>query len=356
MLFHSSNLTTGMILLDDLSLDTTGNFSLSSGHRLTKRDIVRIVERGIDTVNIKIDDKYNTFNSSFNNLVLEIINSHDFARMQQLSEIYDEIIKSSDFLQYDIGSYFKSDEYNHLVNTINISVIVASKYNDLTKKEKKIPIQEIAMAAIMQDIGRTAKDEFILNRIKNKYDKVIEDLISEYPNIDNEIFFQYDSKYHPVYSYLISLNYDLNENIRKSILLHHEKESGNNSLLGVPLSTLNDDNLYVDMAKILKLADLFDILIAKDIRDNPQQPFKELSKQIDKMVSSGFVNAKLTNILKNMIPLYQVGTKVLLSDGTIGLVASNDANNYSNPCVTDLKGMGIDLDKEELSIIKHYYD
>lgn len=243
-----------------------------------------------------------------------------------------------------------------MVNTINIAIIVTSKYNELSKKEKKIPIRDIALSSIMQDIGRSAKDEFIFNRLKNKYDHVIEGLIEEYPNITREVFLEYNSKYHPVYSYLTSLNYDINDNIRKSILLHHEKENGDNSLLGVPLSTQPEGELYVDMARILKLSDLFDILIAKNIQDNPDNPFKDLGKQIDKMVSSGFVNAKMTNILKNMIPLYQVGTKVLLSDGTIGLVASNDANNYNNPIITDLKGEYIDLDKEELSIIKHFCD
>lgn len=354
MLFHSSNLTAGMTLLEDLSLDKNGDYLLNSGHVLTKRDIVRISERGIETVNVKINDKYNTFNSSFNTLVLEIITSNDFEKMQKLSEIYEEIVKSTDIFQYDIGSYFK-ESYNHLVNIINIALIVASKYNDLAKKDKKIPIKDLALAAIMQDIGRSAKDEFILNRLRNKYDNIINSLIDEYPNINNEVFLEYNSKYHPVYSYLISLNYDLNDNIRKSILLHHEKESGNNSLLGTPLNTLPEE-LYVDMARILKLADLFDILIAKNIQDNKDQPFEYLGKQIDKMVSSGFAEAKMTNILKNMIPLYQVGTKVLLSDGTVGLVESNDANNYNNPNITDLKGEYIDLDKEGLSITKHYYD
>lgn len=356
MLFHSSNLTSGMILLEDLYLDSSSDFKLDAGHVLTKRDLVRIEERGIKNVNIKIDDNYNTFNSSFNALVIEVITSNDFERMQKLSEIYEEIIKSTDILQYDLGSYLNLENYNHLVNTINIAVIVTSKFNDLSPKNKKIPIKDIALAAIMQDIGRSAKDDYILSRLKNKYENVIKELVNEYPNINKEIFTTYDSKYHPVYSYLISLNYDINEDIRKSILFHHEKESGENSLLGVTLSTLPDDQIYVDMAKILKLADLYDLLIVKNVQDNQDAPFNDLGKQIDKMVSSGFVNAKITNILKNMIPLYQVGMKVLLSDGTIGLVASNDANNYSNPIITDMKGEYVDLDKEDLSVIKHYYD
>lgn len=356
MLLHSSNLTAGMILLEDLILDSKNCVSLPAGHALTKRDIVRIEERGIPEVNIKIDDKYNTFNSSFNTLVLETLTSNDFEKMTRLASIYEEIIKSTEVLQYDIGSYLNMENYNHLVNTINIAVIVTKKYNELSEKEKNIPIKDIALASLMQDIGRSAKDPYILSRLSNKYESVIDDLILEYPNVNKEIFTNYDSKYHPVYSYLISLNYDINESVRKAILLHHEKESGENSLLGKPLSTFEESALYIDMAKILKLADLYDILIAKNVNDSPNLPFSEVGKQIDKMVSSGFVNAKLTNILKTMIPLYQVGMKVLLSDGTIGLVEENDANNYSNPIITDLKGKYIDLDKEDIKIVKHYYD
>ncbi len=356
MLFSCSNLTEGMILLDDVMIDSSSNFYLSKGHVLTSRDIVRLSERGIKTVNIKIDDKYNTFNSSFNNLVAKTIGSTDFDKISKLANIYAEIISSTDLLQYDVGSYLDKDKYNHLVNTTNIALIVTKKYNELVGKDKKISIQDIALASLLQDIGRNAKVPFILNNIKNKYPNVIEDLISEYPNINESIFALYNSKYHPVYSYLLSLNYDISENIRKAILLHHEKESGDNSLLGKPLSEFDSSDIYIDMAKILKLADIYDILVAKNVLDNPYEPFEDIGKQIDKMVASGFVNAKLANILKTMIPVYQIGMKVLLSDGTIGLVASNDANNYGHPEITDLRGEYIDLEKEEINVVKHYYD
>lgn len=354
MLFSSKNLTAGLILSEELILDKSESFKYPVGHVLTNRDIVRIIERGIAKVNIQVGDRYNTFNSSFNQLVSEVISSNDFARMQKLSEIYEEIIKENDILQFDVGTILEKEKYNHLVNTINITAIVTSKYNDLA--ENSIPIKDIILSAIMQDIGRNAKDPYILSHLSNKYSHVIEELIQEYPNINADIFKKYDSKYHPVYSYLISLNYDINDNIRKAILLHHEKEYGENSLLGMPLNTLSEDEPYVVMAKILKLADIYDILIAKNIDDNPDVPFKDIGRKIDKMVASGFVNARMTNILKNMIPIYQVGMKVLLSDGTIGLIASNDANNYNNPIVTDLKGEYIDLEKEQIMIIRHYYD
>lgn len=355
MLLATTDLIAGMILYEDLSLDID-DFSFPKGHILTSRDIVRIHERGIKEVKIKIGDKYNTFSSSFNNLVRETISSNDFEKISKLSIIYEDIITANDILLYDIGSYLNQENYNHLVNTTNIAVIITKKYNELVNKEDRISIKDIALASLLQDIGRNAKEPFILNRLKNKYEAVINSLCQEYSNIDENIFVIYNSKFHPVYSYLLTLNYDINDDVRKAILLHHEKESGENSLLGKTFKELGDETISINMARILKLADLYDILLAKNTSEKESCPFKDIGKQIDKMVASGFVNALLTNILKTMIPIYQVGMKVLLSDQTIGQVEANDPNNYGNPIVTDLSDNYIDLEKENLTIIKHYYD
>ena len=59
--------------------------------------------------------------------------------------------------------------------------------------------------------------------------------------------------------------------------------------------------------------DLFDVLLISNVNENPKKPFASLNDQIDKIVNSGFVNEKLTDILKKVIPLYQIGTKVDLS-------------------------------------------
>lgn len=357
MKLETSYLIPGMILSEDIILDKNEDVILKKGCTLTNRDIIKITERGIEEVGVVISDEFNTFNKQFDELVNEILKTNSIERYLELAKLYKKISKQTDIFKYNVAKYLTVDEQmsRHNVNVINLAVIIASKYNSITEKSAHIPIDTIAIAAILQDIGRTAKDEYILARLRSKYSEEIKRLIDEYPNLDSSIFDTYDSKYHPVYSYLISLNYDLSEAISKSILLHHEKEFGD-SLIGVELSKLDSQHLSTKIASILKLVDLFDVLLSKSVLDNPEKPFHNISKKMDKMVSGGYTNAYLTNILKAAIPIYQVGTKVLLSDSTLGLVKSNETTDYYNPIITDLNDNEIDLEKEKIEILKHYIE
>ena len=106
------------------------------------------------------------------------------------------------------------------------------------------------------------------------------------------------------------------------------------------------------IAKIIKLADLFDIIVKNNCLENPDNPYINLGKSIDTIVSSSFVNARLANILKTIVPIYQVGMQVLLSDGTVGIIKANDANDYNTPTVVDLNGKEIDLRDENITVLK----
>ncbi len=136
-----------------------------------------------------------------------------------------------------------------------------------------------------------------------------------------------------------------------AVLLHHEKECGELSLLNTPLDSKENEE-YARIARIIKLADLFDIIYRNNVLKKKDNPFDGIGGQLDAIVASNFVNAKLTNILKTIIPIYQVGMKVLLSDGTVDIISKNDSNDYNNPTVVDLNGDYINLREEFLQVIK----
>ena len=351
MKLNSYNLMEGLCLLEDIEKE---QISLKKGKKLTTDDIEKIKMMDIEEVSILVGDNYNTFNQEFDEIIDSTLNSNDFDKYLCLAKLMSNIVTEEEILQYDLSTYF-SENYNHLVNTIKISMILAKKFNEVTEKNKQLNLLYVALAAILEDIGRKAKDESVLADLNKRYGSIIDELILKYPILTKYNFLSYNSKYHPIYSYLISLDYEIDEEVRLAILLHHEKEDGDNSLLNSPLSKLEECE-YVNIARIIKLADLYDIIISTNVNNNPNNPFEGIGKQIDKMVASDFVNAKLTNILKNVIPIFQVGTKVILSDGTKGIIESNDANEYNNPKVVDLNGNPVDLDKENITVIRHSED
>lgn len=343
-------LITGMVLKDDIE-----SLSLKVDHILNSTDIDNInKDASISEVNVVTSDLYNTFNETFKNILASVLKEYNKEDIKKFAQILADIVGEENNLQYDVGSYLNPN-YNHLVNTTIISVIVAKNYNRVIEKNRQVNIYNVAIAALLCDIGRLARDEAVLENINKRYRNEIEKLKSEYSSITEEIFKKYDNKFHPVYSYLLANNYEVEESVLMAILLHHEKEEGTNSLLNMPLANIEECE-YVNIARILKLADLYDVIIHNNVLNNPDNPFINIGKQIDSMVASSFVNPYLTNVLKSSIPLFQVGSKVLLSDGTVGIVNSNDANDYNKPMVLDLNGNYIDLNDEKISVIKPLKD
>ncbi|MCH5166377.1 MAG: HD domain-containing protein [Erysipelotrichales bacterium] len=354
MKIDNSLLIEGMVLSKNIILDENLNETLNCDTILTMADIVRIKDAGIKEVSVHVGDKYNTFGPYFDYLIKSILERNNIDEFKALAKIMCDILSKEELLQYDLSIYL-SENYNHLVNSIEIATIVAKKYNDVTEKSKQVSLEKVILASLLQDSGRRAKDKKLLLSLRNSEPNIIGELFKTYSTLSEEIFTYYDSKYHPVYSYLICKNYNLDDDICKAILFHHEKETGEYSLLNSPLSDIEESE-FVIIARILKLADLYDIIVRNNVENNKNLPFVGIGKQIDKMVASGFVNARLTNILKTVIPIYQVGTKVLLTDGTKGVIESNDPNDYNNPEVVDLNGKPIDLEKENIAIIRHLED
>lgn len=354
MLISTNSLIPGFKTIETIVLDNSVGYEIEKGHILSSRDLVRLSERGIDKIKVETSDEFNTFNQAFKNLIDENIKSINIDKYRETADLLKQVVLTSKSIKFNIGDYFDESKYNHIVNTVIISIILANSFNVINDKDFIIDISDMALTAMLEDIGRTCKDKYILKRISNKYSEEIKKLYDKYPSIPKTIFDSYNAKYHPVYSYLLSRNYNLSDEILTAILYHHEKEIGENSLLGVNLKEENHNNPGIIMAEIIKLADLFDILIYTNIKDNPKKPFKDISKQIDTIVASGFVSAKLTNILKKVLPLYQIGMTVELSDGTLGVVSSNETCDYAKPIITDFNGVYVDLDREKIEINRHH--
>lgn len=326
------------------------NLNLDSGTILTSRIISKIKKTDINYVDIKVSSEFDTFNDSIKELIKSILRSDDVNELHDLALLLTEIVESSGHLKFDTSIYLKNS-YCHIANTIIISALLAKKYNEITEQNLKIDIESTIYAAILEDIGRRAKNTNTLKLLKDNYEKDLKEFKKLIPDLNMELLDKYDSKYHPIYSYFFCKYYKTSENVKMAVLLHHEKESGDLSLLNTPLNTKETEE-YARIARIIKLADLFDIILRNNVIKNKDNPFVGIGRQIDTMVASSFVNARLANVLKTLIPIYQVGMKVLLSDGTIGVISENDPNDYNNPSLLDLSGNEIDYREESIYVVR----
>lgn len=349
-------LKAGLRLNDDVIIDNSTKYKLEKDHVLTKRDIVRIKRNNIKEVDVLISNETDTFNIYFNSLVKNTLSSLDIVSYESLANLYKEIENKEPELKYDVRKYYDKNNYNHLANLVNLSVIIAHYYNITTSGNDLIDIESIALAAMLTDIGTTLKNPLLLKNIKEKYSNLVKLLSVKYENITKDILNKYDIKYHQVYSYLISNNYNLDEDIEIAILYHHLKYDKKDSLLGTKFSDLDETNLGVIMSEIIALADIYDLLLKSDIEKNPDKPFANLDLKLNKLVSDGIIKEELMKLLIDNVPVYQKGMKVVLSDGTTALVNSNEINKIAKPVVTDFNGVLVDLRKEKIEVSKHYLD
>jgi HD-GYP domain-containing protein (c-di-GMP phosphodiesterase class II) len=130
------------------------------------------------------------------------------------------------------------------------------------------------------------------------------------PLTDNEFEIM---KRHTVYGYeIIKDNNDISMDVKRAVIMHHEKEDGTGYPFGIKG---NQKNLY---SKIITIADIFDAITSERVyrgRQTPFMAFKELEN-----VGFGTVDPRVMMVLFTNMPSYYVGSKVKMENGDIGEV------------------------------------
>lgn len=204
------------------------------------------------------------------------------------------------------------DIYEHSMSVCVLSILTSLKLN--ISKEK---IYEIGVAALLHDLG--------LRYIAVDYDNKN---IETYSEKDKEEY-----KKHTVYGYSALLKEKkFSENIKKMILLHHERIDGS----GYPLRTkdINIEN------QILALCELFDELLCGVgcVRMKVHEAVEYIKIQKDNKFSPEIVEALL-----QLAAVYPTGTQVLLSDGTMGVVVGQNESFPERPKVKKEDGTILNL-------------
>lgn len=293
-------------------------------------DIEEEDEAKRETVSFKL--RYNTEES-----LKAFLQNPSIENIQNIKRNSKEIVKaieSENQFKYDLESYMKEkDIHAHSVRVACFSVALAKIYNANLRKmypnieeDDLINLEHIAIAALLHDIGVICKDDKKLSKIKRIPNADM--LEKHFPGIYDTPLDTYDKRYSAVYSYC--LVGDINEISYQSkfmILLSNEPES-EKGCLKVPFQYNTQRKSYIYGAKIIRICNLYDRTVKNTIDQN--NSLEEIATLLAYYAKNGLINSEIEQLLINNLPLYPVGTKLILSSGEYATVIQSFVGTYDS--------------------------
>ncbi len=313
----------GHLLASDLVLGEN-RFVLRQGAELTPQLISRLrtlgfqgvyihdeISRNIQVTSILSDQLKSTMKGNLRHLYScaksgldKRINAHLNGLDNIISDMVNEIVNNQNLMVniFDLRTY---DDYtfSHSLNVAVISVVIGSALG-FDRPE----LHDLAMGAIVHDIGKV----FIDKRIINKPDKLSDDEFSVV-------------KRHSNLGYVYLSDKLESQRAKQVILTHHEHYDGG----GYPFG-LSGENIPV-MGRIVCIADVYDALIS----DRPYRSALSPSNAFEYIMSQNGIlfEPKIVEAFTHKVSPYVVGTCVRLSTDDIAIVVANHESCSLRPVV-----------------------
>lgn len=241
------------------------------------------------------------------------------------------MIEKSKDLQYNLEAYFKetANKSSHSVRTACFSILLAKAYNDSLKdpyKKARINLNDIAIAALLQDVGTIHKNSETFNEITQiPKGNAIETFL---PGIKDTPFDEYDERYSQVYAYCtVAKMKEISSASKLMILLSKEPETENGVLkVSNEVSKKRTDFLYG--AKIINACSVYDNAMERVVSN--KQSLGEVVEELGYYSKNGIINSEVLGLLMNTLKIYPRGTKVQLSTGEAAVVLQGRTGQYDS--------------------------
>lgn len=272
----------------------------------------------------KFKKEYEDIIESTQKLIVDIFTENEVNcnRIIKLTNSIYDIVFQTEYIMKYMSDLKDVDEYTfiHSVNVAFYSMLIG-KWMKMSEDQMKLLIQ----AGILHDIGKMKVD----NKILNKPGKLTYEEFQE-------------MKKHTIYGYnILKEKKDIDDNIKKAVLSHHERMDGS----GYPYGLAGDNiNLY---ARIIAIADTYDAMTSNRVYKKKVTPFKSF----DMFLTEGLTmyDIKILNIFLNNISTYYVGSNVLLSTGERGKVVYIPPYDILSPIIETKSGY-LDFSKKNNNI------
>ncbi len=293
----------GMIIAKPV-FDSNERVLLGVNSILTQEYLNSLIRRGMPGIYIKdewskdieIDD---VISVELRNEGVEALKHNDIDKTLGVAKkIIDQILSSSviSLDMMDLKSY-DNYTYQHSVNVAVVSSLVGMKMG-----LNRDALEELCMAAILHDIGKT----LVPPEIINKPDRLTKE---EYEQVQKHSEYGYE---------VVKDRMDISAKVKAAILTHHENEDGT----GYPKHYKgNQIHIY---AKIIHVADVFDALTSK-------RPYKTSYARYEaaEYLMGGcdrMFNHEIVVAFMSAVPIYPRGLCVHLSDDREAIVTKNTKN------------------------------
>lgn len=296
------HLQPGMMLAKPI-IGETGNILLNTQNVISPTTLKRIINMGYQGAyldypafdDIIVDD---IISNDLRQMAFAALQDFDIPRAVTLAKKIVKELKYKEVLKMDLLD-IKNDKnyvYKHSISVCIFSVVIGIAYG---MNEEQL--ENLAVAGLLHDIGKFEIKKKVLYS-KNIYNKKDMD----------------EMKKHPVLAYETLQEYGMVSSVsRNSVLFHHE------NLDGTGYYSISADKLGV-FPRILRIADTYDSLTAlKKYRDAqpPAQAIEYLMANVNTLFDKDIVQ-----LFVQSFPMYPVGFAVKLSNGEIGVIASNEEN------------------------------
>ena len=143
----------------------------------------------------------------------------------------------------------------------------------------------------------------------------------------------------------MTLNMDIDETVRKTILFHQERYNNREVGLGISLKLYRKDKMASLMAMIIRVCDIYDELLYEGPKKNKVMPFASIPKVINLLVSKDYIYGDAVKLMFEYIPLFRIGSIVRLSDNRLAIVSRVEPDNQFSPTCVDFDYRYIDIYK-----------
>ncbi len=343
----------GTLILNKGTLLTQGiieRLKKMNGIRCSESELLEIEEVD-ETVELELRD-------DTENALKEFLDNPSVSNMEKIEENTKKIveaIENSEDPQYDLEMYLQkvNDISCHSVRVACFSILLAKMYNDSLKiigGNRLIDLNDIALAAVLQDIGKIYKED---NEKLERLEKVPNiDVIEKIcPGIKDLPLDKYDENYSSVYSYCVVGGMENVNSATKLMLLFSGEPENGDGCLKVPTQVTKKRNDFIYGAKIIRVCNVYDNAMQQAINNN--NSLEEVVSELGYDARNGIINDEIQNLLINKVKLYPVKTRVRLSNGEIAVVKQSRVGQQDSykpvVCTRPYPGRMIDL-KETTNI------
>ena len=310
----------GMVLDRDLIDGKTGAILIPNGTAMTRAYIDKLVMNGVRTVfirdeiipegwkNEKLANEYSKVEKSLDNIFAEVESGRNIQseNIEKEMEHFVNVISSERDIMTQMRLLHKKDDYT-FDHSLGVSVLAIALGKWLDYSEEMI--LDLSIAALFHDIGKLKVPDTIVKKPGKLTEE--ESLIM---------------KKHSYYSYeMLAQTNKFNDDILLGVLQHHERIDGSGYPNGV-----KGDKIH-EFAKIIAICDIYHAITSRRVYKDKDSPLRAADCLRRESFSS--LDPYITQIFLKNISKFYVGNKVLLSNGTTGVIVYIHPQDETKPMV-----------------------